>query len=134
MRRSMRSPALSSNSLEYGVRVLAVSPGAVETKRLVTLMKTRAETERGDAGRWHEFVSGFPRGRPATVEEVANVVAFAASDRACYLSGIVIMVDGGRNAWRRLYPLGMHAHVAARALDCFTGRPDRVSIVANNKK
>jgi 3-oxoacyl-[acyl-carrier protein] reductase len=37
-------------------------------------------------------------GRPASVEEVANVVVFSASGRASYLSGIVITVDGGHNA------------------------------------
>ena len=89
---------LGSYSLEDGIRVLAVSPGAVETERLVTLMRTRAADRLGDAERWREFVEGLPRGRPATVEEVANVVVFAASDRASYLSGIVITVDGGHNA------------------------------------
>lgn len=89
---------LGSYSLEDGVRVLAVSPGAVETERLVTLMRSRAADRLGDAERWREFVEGLPRGRPATVDEVANVVVFAASDRASYLSGIVITVDGGHNA------------------------------------
>ena len=90
--------ALGGNSLEDGIRVLAVSPGAVETERMVTLMKTWAEKEFGDAGRRREFVSGLPLGRTATAEEVANVAVFAASDRASYLSGIVITVDGGHNA------------------------------------
>ena len=70
----------------------------METERLVTLMQTKAEKEFGDAGKWREFVSGLPYGRPATVEEVANVAVFVASDRASYLSGIVINVDGGHNA------------------------------------
>jgi len=89
---------LGSYSLEHGIRVLAVSPGAVETERLVTLMRARAADKLGDAERWREFVKGLPLGRPATVEEIANVVVFAASDRASYLSGIVITVDGGHNA------------------------------------
>jgi NAD(P)-dependent dehydrogenase (short-subunit alcohol dehydrogenase family) len=89
---------LGSYSIEDGIRVLAVSPGAVETERLVTLMKTRAADKFGDAERWREFVKGLPLGRPASVEEVANVVVFAASDRASYLSGTVITVDGGHNA------------------------------------
>ena len=89
---------LGSYSLEHGIRVLAVSPGAVETERLVTLMRTRAADRLGDAERWREFVKGLPLGRPATVEEIANVVVFAASDRASYLSGVVITVDGGHNA------------------------------------
>jgi len=89
---------LGSYSLEDGIRVLAVSPGAVETERLVTLMKTRATDKLGDPERWREFVKGLPMGRPASVEEVANVVTFAASGRASYLSGTVITVDGGHNA------------------------------------
>ena len=78
--------------------MLAVSPGAVETERLVTLMKTRAADKLGDPERWREFVKGLPLGRPASVEEVANVVVFAASGRASYVSGAVITVDGGHNA------------------------------------
>lgn len=89
---------LGSYSLEDGIRVLAVSPGAVETERLVTLMKTRAADKLGDPERWREFVKGLPMGRPARVEEVADLVAFAASARASYLSGTVITVDGGHNA------------------------------------
>ncbi len=90
--------ALGSYSLEDGIRVLAVSPGAVETGRLVTLMKTRAADKFGDPERWREFVKGLPMGRPASVEEIADVVVFAASGRASYLSGTVITVDGGHNA------------------------------------
>lgn len=92
------SRTLGSYSLEHGIRVLAVSPGAVETERLVTLMKARAANQFGDPQRWKEFVKGLPLGRPATVEEVADVVVFSASDRASYLSGTVITVDGGHNA------------------------------------
>jgi NAD(P)-dependent dehydrogenase (short-subunit alcohol dehydrogenase family) len=89
---------LGSYSLEHGIRVVGVSPGAVETDRLVTLMRTRAADRLGDAERWRELVEGLPLKRPATVEEVANVVVFVASDRAPYLSGTVITVDGGHNA------------------------------------
>jgi len=89
---------LGSYSIEDGIRVLAVSPGAVETERLVTLMRTRAADKLGDPERWREFVKGLPLGRPASVQEVANVVVFAASAAASYLSGTVITVDGGHNA------------------------------------
>ena len=90
--------ALGSRSIEDGVRVLAVSPGAVATDRLVGLMKTRALDEHGDADRWQGYLSGLPLARAAHVREVADVVAFAASERASYLSGIVINVDGGHGA------------------------------------
>lgn len=90
--------ALGSRSIEDGVRVLAVSPGAVATDRLVGLMKTRARDEHGDEDRWQGYLSGLPLARAADVREVADVVAFAASERASYLSGIVINVDGGHGA------------------------------------
>lgn len=92
------SRTLGSYSLEHGVRVLAVSPGAVETERLVTLMRGRAADQLGDPERWRELLEGLPVKRAATVGEVADVVVFAASDRASYVSGIVITVDGGHNA------------------------------------
>ena len=69
---------LGSYSIEDGIRVLAVSPGAVETDRIVTLMKTRAADKLGDPERWREFLKGLPLGRDASVEEVAEVVVFAA--------------------------------------------------------
>lgn len=87
--------ALGSYALEDGIRVVAVSPGAVATDRLVGLMKTRAMAETGDETRWQSYLSNLPLGRAATVEEVADVVAFVASDRAGYVSGTVITVDGG---------------------------------------
>lgn len=90
--------ALGSRSIEKGVRVLAVSPGAVATDRLVGLMRSRAEAEHGDPERWQSYLSGLPLGRAATVEEVADVVTFAVSARASWLSGTVITVDGGHGA------------------------------------
>ncbi|MDX1514403.1 MAG: short-chain dehydrogenase/reductase, partial [Gammaproteobacteria bacterium] len=90
--------AVGSRSLSKGVRVLAVSPGPVETERLVTLMRTRAEAEFGDPERWREYLANLPAGRAASVEEVADVVVFLASARAGFVSGTVVTVDGGHGA------------------------------------
>ena len=57
---------LGSRSIEDGVRVLAVSPGAVATERLVGLLKTRAREETGEEDRWQSLLSGSsarPRGK-----------------------------------------------------------------------
>lgn len=92
------SRALGSNSFKDGIRCLAVSPGAVETDRLVTLMKTKAAIDLGSEDRWRELLKGLPYGRAAKTVEVADVVTFLASDRASYLSGIVVNVDGGHSS------------------------------------
>ena len=90
--------AVGSTSLDKGVRVVGCNPGPVETDRIVTLMKTRAEREFGDAGRWQEYLKKLPLGRAAKAEEVADLVAFLASDRAGYISGTVTTIDGGLGA------------------------------------
>jgi NAD(P)-dependent dehydrogenase (short-subunit alcohol dehydrogenase family) len=89
--------ALGSRSVDSGVRVMGVNPGLVATERMPFLMGQRAEKELGDAKRWPEIVAklDLPLGRPARPEEVANVVVFLASERASYMSGSVVRVDGG---------------------------------------
>ena len=90
--------ALGSYSLEDGIRVFAVSPGPVETDRLVGLLKSRARDETGTEDGWRDYLAGMPMGRAANVTEVADVVTFLVSDRASYISGTVLTVDGGHGS------------------------------------
>jgi NAD(P)-dependent dehydrogenase (short-subunit alcohol dehydrogenase family) len=90
--------AVGSRSLDKGVRVVAINPGPVRTDRNVTLWRTRAEREFGDPERWAEFAKQLPLGRAAEAQEVADLVAFLASDRASYISGTVYAIDGGLGA------------------------------------
>lgn len=89
--------AMGAHSTDHGIRVVGVNPGLVATERMEFLMRTRARNELGDAERWKELVGklDLPFGRPATADEVASVVVFLASDRAGYISGDVVRVDGG---------------------------------------
>lgn len=98
----MFTRALGGVSLDDGVRVVGVNPGPVATDRMVTLMRTRAASELGDVERWSELLSRLPGGRPAKPEEVADLVVFLASDRAAYITGTVVTIDGGLSARGRL--------------------------------
>lgn len=87
--------ALGRESIDHGVRVVAINPGPIETDRLVTLQRYAAEKKFGDPERWRELTSDMPAGRPGTSEECADVVAFLASSRASWVNGVVVQVDGG---------------------------------------
>lgn len=89
------SQCLGTGSLDDGVRVVAINPGATETQRQVVRWKARAQEAFGDENRWRELTKNFPMGRLARVDEVADVAVFLASPRASYVTGAMINVDGG---------------------------------------
>ena len=91
----MLTRALGGVGPDSGVRVVGVNPGLVGTDRMIMLMEPKAEDEFGDKSRWGELLSHLPYGRPADTQEIADVVAFLASDRAAYVSGDVLTIDGG---------------------------------------
>ena len=90
--------ALGSKSLADNIRVLGINPGPVGTDRHITLLKTRARHQLGDENRYKEFQKGLPRGRPAHPREIGDLMAFLASDRSGYTSGVIFTVDGGISA------------------------------------
>ena len=70
-----------------GIRVNAVAPGIVKTERF-------AELYEADGGKIDARISRIALGRLGTPEDIANACAFLASDRASYISGQVLGVDG----------------------------------------
>jgi NAD(P)-dependent dehydrogenase (short-subunit alcohol dehydrogenase family) len=86
--------ALARGSHADGIRVVAINPGPVETKRLETMQRANAERELGDAERWREMFKTMPFGRPAKPSEIAAAVAFLASPLSGYTSGTVLTIDG----------------------------------------
>jgi len=95
------SRALGADSPNHGVRVVGLNPSATATDRGVARWRNQAQKDLGDPERWRELTRGFPFGRPAEVKEVADVIVFLCSDRASYVSGTVISVDGGAAARSR---------------------------------
>ncbi|WP_278702110.1 SDR family NAD(P)-dependent oxidoreductase [Butyricimonas virosa] len=70
-----------------GIRVNAVAPGVVKTERFLELYETAGE-------KIDERIKKIALGRLGEPRDVANACAFLASDRAAYISGQVLSVDG----------------------------------------
>jgi 3-oxoacyl-[acyl-carrier protein] reductase len=88
--------ALADLGAPSNVLVTAVSPGPVQTDRWDSLQRQQAAAAGKDLETFvKEQNSNFPLGRIALPEEVADLVCFLASDRAAFLTGIAITVDGG---------------------------------------
>lgn len=93
------SKNLSNGVSPQGVRVLTVSPGFIETKATAGFIQKIAD----DAGIDLETarqglidsLGGIPLNRPGLPQEVAELVAFLASDRASYITGTEYVIDGG---------------------------------------
>lgn len=96
---STYSKSLSKEVSPKGVRVVRVSPGWIETEASVRFAERLAK----DAGTDYEggkriimdSLGGIPIGRPSKPEDVANLIAFLASDRAGTITGSEYVIDGG---------------------------------------
>jgi NAD(P)-dependent dehydrogenase (short-subunit alcohol dehydrogenase family) len=89
---------LGARSLDDGIRVVGVNPGPVDTERIYKLLRHRAQQWLGDEEVWPELQARYPRGRPASVREVVDLMIFLASDRSGYTSGAIMTIDGGISA------------------------------------
>jgi 3-oxoacyl-[acyl-carrier protein] reductase len=70
-----------------GITVNTIAPGVIDTERLRSLYGGDAPPER---------LAEIPLRRLGTAREIADVVCFLASDRASYVTGAVVPVDGGQ--------------------------------------
>lgn len=81
-------------SLDYArqnIRVLAICPGTIDTE-----MVRAAASEGGDIEETlREYGESHPIGRIGTGQDIANVVLFLASDKASFMTGEYVCVDGG---------------------------------------
>jgi NAD(P)-dependent dehydrogenase (short-subunit alcohol dehydrogenase family) len=82
-----------------GVRVNMISPGFIETAgahgMIVQLAQSSGISENAARQQIMNMIGGIPIGRPGLPEEVAELVAFLASDRAASIHGADCVIDGG---------------------------------------
>lgn len=83
----------SEKAAHAGVRMNAIAPGYTETGMTAAGL---ADPTYGDA--IQQFVDSIPIGRPGLPEDQANAVAFLLSDKASFIAGSVLFVDGGHDA------------------------------------
>jgi len=93
------SKGLANEVASRGVRVVAVAPGFIETaaaERLIDRLASGAGTDYATARQGLvDALGGIPLGRPGHPEEVAELVAFLASDHASYITATEYTIDGG---------------------------------------
>jgi NAD(P)-dependent dehydrogenase (short-subunit alcohol dehydrogenase family) len=93
------SKGLSNEVGPKGVRVVSVAPGFTETTAATALIDRLAATAGTDRqaarAQLMQSLGGIPLGRPAWPTEVAELVAFLASDRAASITGSEYVIDGG---------------------------------------
>lgn len=74
-----------------GIRVNVVCPGAVDTP----LLQRQFAAGSGPQGTWADLVAMHPLGRLGTAFEIAEPIAFLCSDAASFMTGSIVVVDGG---------------------------------------
>ena len=94
---------LGGGSPADNIRVVGINPGLTATDRIVTIMKQNADSKGIDPDNWRELLGDMPFGRMAKSEEVADLAIFLASDRAAYISGTVMTIDGGLSSRGKLF-------------------------------
>ena len=90
---------LATEWAHYGLRVNAVSPGVVRTEMM-------QEAVRDGVASAEQYARRTPLGRIAETSEIADAVVFLASDRASYVTGVNLRVDGGWVPWGNLRARG----------------------------
>ena len=95
----LATAGLASAFGSQGIRINAISPGATLTGRVEEGLKAESRmTGLPEAELLARHQAKIPLGRLGTPEEVAQVALFLASDRASYVTGAIVPMDGGASA------------------------------------
>jgi NAD(P)-dependent dehydrogenase (short-subunit alcohol dehydrogenase family) len=84
--------ALTDEGSKAGMRVVGINPGPILTERL---LKMRTGLTQSAEAADEAFRKMTPLGRVGKVEEVADLVTFMVSERAAFIHGANITIDGG---------------------------------------
>ena len=88
---------LSGEVAKDGITVNNVLPGSIETGRLQAVAEMQARFHgRDPAHGLDDRRAGIPAGRFGRPEEVADLICFLASERAGFITGINVLIDGGQ--------------------------------------
>lgn len=87
--------SLATQLAPEGITVNNVAPGWTRTERVQTVIKSRADQAGSEEAAEGALAAAIPLGRLADPEEFAAAVAFLASQRASYITGQTLLVDGG---------------------------------------
>jgi len=81
-----------------GIRINAINPGPTVTERLQEALKLEAKTRGVSENQvLAQRQANVPLKRYAAPEDIANLTLFLASDKASYITGAVVPMDGGSN-------------------------------------
>jgi 3-oxoacyl-[acyl-carrier protein] reductase len=90
------SKMLSNQYAKHNITVNTICPGNIFTKRQEELSQTRAANKNISVDEYIALqTKNIPAGRYGKPEEIGDVVAFLASERSSYISGVNLLVDGG---------------------------------------
>jgi len=81
-----------------GVRINAINPGATMTERIREALELEAQSKGVSVDKvLEDGQARVPLGRYADPDDIAQVALFLASDRAAYVTGAIVPMDGGLN-------------------------------------
>lgn len=83
---------LVRESSAYGVRVNVIQPAVIDTDLLRERYSTDEEVEK--------YGKSIPIGRVGKAEDIANAIVFLVSDKASYITGASLLIDGGRTYYK----------------------------------